>query len=174
MREHMCARWERENVSLTNCKSQKLFQTWIERETNSYASVCSQNNSRYFTIAFVAWQPVGRGDPLKDPTYDYMPPVLDRVRYWGEGSSNRNKNDILLLGVPSKKLSSIKQKEKFSYGPIKRTYYSPPYQNYYSSLHQQQQQPQYVSSLNNIFLATIFHFRCFDSFRNAWCHLRGT
>lgn len=71
-----------------------------------------------------AWQPVGRGDPLKDPTYDYMPPVLDRVRYWGEGSSNRNKNDILLLGVPSKKLSSIKQKDKFGYGPVKRTYYS--------------------------------------------------
>jgi hypothetical protein len=94
------------------------------------------------------WQPVGRGDPLKeDPTFDYMPPVLDRVRYWRDGASAQNKNDILLLGVPSKKLSSIKQKDKFTYGPIKRTYYSPPYQHHFSSpvQHQQQQlQQQYV------------------------------
>jgi hypothetical protein len=93
------------------------------------------------------WQPVGRGDPLKeDPTFDYMPPVLDRVRYWRDGGSQINKNDILLLGVPSKKLSSIKQKDKFMYGPIKRTYYSPPYQPHFSSpIQQQQQQQQYVS-----------------------------
>lgn len=97
------------------------------------------------------WQPVGRGDPLKDPTYDYMPPVLDRVRYWNEGASNKNKNDILLLGVPSKKMSSMKQKDNNMYGPIKRTYYSPPYQSHFSSTlhHQQQQQQQYVK--NNIF-----------------------
>lgn len=102
------------------------------------------------------WQPVGRGDPLKDPTYDYMPPVLDRVRYWGEASSNKNKNDVLVLGVPSKKLSSIKQKEKFNYGPIKRTYYSPPYQHHFSPPlhHQQQQQQPHVG--NNKFL---FRFR---------------
>jgi len=89
------------------------------------------------------WQPVGRGDPLKDPTYDYMPPVLDRVRYWAEGTSHKNKNDILLLGVPSNKKSpsSIKQqqspplpKDKF-YGPVKRTYYAGPYQSHYSSAH---------------------------------------
>jgi hypothetical protein len=87
------------------------------------------------------WTPVGRGDPLKDPTYDYLPPVLDRVRYWGEGTSNMNKNDILLLGVPSKKLSAINKK---SYGPVKRTsYYSAPYQSHFSSqLHHHQQQPQ--------------------------------
>lgn len=29
------------------------------------------------------WMPLGRGDPLKnDPTFDYLPPVLDRVHYW--------------------------------------------------------------------------------------------
>ncbi|XP_022207954.2 mucin-2 isoform X1 [Nilaparvata lugens] len=29
------------------------------------------------------WTPLGRGDPLKnDPTFDYMPPVLERVQYW--------------------------------------------------------------------------------------------
>lgn len=31
------------------------------------------------------WTPIGHGDPLKkDPTFDYSPPVLDRVRYWAE------------------------------------------------------------------------------------------
>jgi hypothetical protein len=95
------------------------------------------------------WLPVGRGDPLKDPTYDYMPPVLDRVRYWADGTSQKNKNDVLVLGVPSKKLSAIQSKDKFNYGPIKRTYnnYSPPYQSHFSSPHHhhQQQQQQYVS-----------------------------
>ncbi|XP_075225872.1 uncharacterized protein LOC142327008 [Lycorma delicatula] len=29
------------------------------------------------------WTPLGRGDPLKnDPTFDYVPPVLERVHYW--------------------------------------------------------------------------------------------
>ena len=92
------------------------------------------------------WTPVGRGDPLKDPTYDYMPPVLDRVRYWAEGTSHKNKNDVLLLGVPSKKVSSINKKN--NYGPIKRTYFSMPYQSQFSPpIHNQQpQQQQYVSS----------------------------
>lgn len=98
------------------------------------------------------WTPVGRGDPLKDPTFDYMPPLLDRVRYWAEGTSNKNKNEILLLGVPSKKQHSVK-KEKFTYGPIKRTYYSMPYQSHFSSPHHhQQQQQQYV----RFFLFLIF------------------
>lgn len=49
------------------------------------------------------WRPVGHSDPLKnDPTFDYSPPVLDRVRYWGGDTSNKDKSDILLLGVPSK------------------------------------------------------------------------
>lgn len=98
------------------------------------------------------WLPVGRGDPLKDPTYDYMPPVLDRVRYWADGNSQKNKNDVLVLGVSSKRAPANKPKDKFGYGPIKRTYNSPPYQSHYSSPHQQQQQhpQQYVS--NNQFL----------------------
>lgn len=96
------------------------------------------------------WTPVGRGDPLKDPTYDYMPPVLDRVRYWAEGTSNKNKNDILVLGVPSKKLSA--KKDKFPYGPVKRNYYSAPYQSHFSS-HQQQ----YVSTM---VIKKYFHTFC--------------
>lgn len=91
------------------------------------------------------WTPVGRGDPLKDPTYDYMPPVLDRVRYWAEGTSHKNKNDVLVLGVPSKKISPANKKT--NYGPIKRTYFSMPYQSQFSPpVHNQQPQQQpYVS-----------------------------
>ncbi|XP_037958842.1 mucin-5AC [Teleopsis dalmanni] len=55
------------------------------------------------------WRPVGRGDPLKnDPTYDYSPPALERVRYWADSSDSKtdNKNkettvgttDIVLIG----------------------------------------------------------------------------
>lgn len=64
------------------------------------------------------WKPLGRGDPLKnDPTYDYVPPVLERVHYWidpalrkpdpemmGE-NNNHQKTEILVLGVTSKKPS---------------------------------------------------------------------
>ncbi|XP_044748950.1 uncharacterized protein LOC123309764 isoform X2 [Coccinella septempunctata] len=61
------------------------------------------------------WKPLGRGDPLKnDPTYDYVPPVLDRVHYWIDPSSRKpdaapsenHKTEILLLGVSSKKPST--------------------------------------------------------------------
>ncbi|KAF5302799.1 hypothetical protein FQA39_LY01979 [Lamprigera yunnana] len=62
------------------------------------------------------WTPLGRGDPLKnDPTYDYVPPVLDRVHYWIEPSSRKpdssisgelQKTEILVLGVSSKKPST--------------------------------------------------------------------
>ncbi|XP_052864043.1 uncharacterized protein LOC128270671 [Anopheles cruzii] len=62
-------------------------------------------------LEYNEWLPVGRGDPLKnDPTYDYSPPVLDRVRYWSDGTANKDKpqgNDILLLGVPSKNKASV-------------------------------------------------------------------
>ncbi|XP_063223105.1 amyloid beta A4 precursor protein-binding family B member 1-interacting protein [Bacillus rossius redtenbacheri] len=39
-------------------------------------------------VDYDEWTPLGRGDPLKnDPTYDYVPPVLDRVHYWAHPSS---------------------------------------------------------------------------------------
>lgn len=62
------------------------------------------------------WTPLGRGDPLKnDPTYDYVPPVLDRVHYWIDPASRKpdaslpgetHKTEILVLGVSSKKPST--------------------------------------------------------------------
>lgn len=73
------------------------------------------------------WLPVGRGDPLKnDPTYDYSPPVLDRVRYWGDAAANqKNKNEVLLLGVSSKRPYPQQQKKesKQSSVPVRRNYY---------------------------------------------------
>ncbi|XP_034129637.1 mucin-5AC [Drosophila guanche] len=70
------------------------------------------------------WRPLGHGDPLqKDPTYDYSPPALDRVRYWAENNGtgqsnpearkkelppevlrNKTKSEILLLGVASERV----------------------------------------------------------------------
>ncbi|XP_049548316.1 uncharacterized protein LOC125959534 [Anopheles darlingi] len=85
-------------------------------------------------LEYNEWLPVGRGDPLKnDPTYDYSPPVLDRVRYWSEGPTGKDKpgNDILLLGVPSKNKASaghIKEQQHWNNGgspPQRRNYYSP-------------------------------------------------
>lgn len=88
---------------------------------NHPSSIDNNNNN--------IWTPIGPGDPLnKDPTYDYSPPVLNRVRYWADtiakGSVaaeppaaasyqrhvqnnphnnvvHKTKTDILLLGVPA-------------------------------------------------------------------------
>lgn len=57
------------------------------------------------------WTPLGRGDPLKNsPTFDYVPPVLDRVQYWLDSQQQHttepsSKRDILVLGVTAKKTS---------------------------------------------------------------------
>lgn len=70
--------------------------------------------------------PVGRGDPLKnDPTYDYSPPVLDRVHYWGEANNEKNKKEILILGVSSKRAINRKMDSSPSStaGNIRRNYY---------------------------------------------------
>lgn len=70
--------------------------------------------------------PVGRGDPLKnDPTYDYSPPVLDRVHYWGESTANEksNKKEILLLGVSSKQPLNRKMDTVSHTGNIRRNYF---------------------------------------------------
>ncbi|XP_067009511.2 mucin-3A [Anabrus simplex] len=52
-------------------------------------------------VDYDEWTPLGRGDPLKnDPTYDYVPPVLDRVHYWIDPSS-RTPDPPLVTEVPS-------------------------------------------------------------------------
>ncbi|KAJ0175574.1 hypothetical protein K1T71_008733 [Dendrolimus kikuchii] len=62
---------------------------------------------------FDQWKPLtGRGDPLRnDPTYDYDPPVLDRVHYWADDTAAERdrhpdrKSEVLMLGVSSRKPS---------------------------------------------------------------------
>lgn len=62
---------------------------------------------------FEQWRPLtGRGDPLRnDPTYDYEPPVLERVHYWADDTRlerehyPERKSEVLMLGVSSRKPS---------------------------------------------------------------------
>lgn len=62
---------------------------------------------------FEQWKPLtGRGDPLhNDPTYDYEPPVLERVHYWADDTKPERehypekKSEVLMLGVSSRKPS---------------------------------------------------------------------
>uniref|UniRef100_A0A182PCX9 Uncharacterized protein n=1 Tax=Anopheles epiroticus TaxID=199890 RepID=A0A182PCX9_9DIPT len=81
-------------------------------------------------LEYNEWLPVGRGDPLKnDPTYDYSPPVLDRVRYWSDSAKEKTSgNDILLLGVPSKKTVGVSK--DWNSIPLRRNYYSPGHQHH--------------------------------------------
>lgn len=70
----------------------------------------NENRTRIFSprMDYDEWTPLGRGDPLKnDPTYDYVPPVLDRVQYWLDTHTTEpsSKRDILVLGVTAKKTS---------------------------------------------------------------------
>ncbi|KAL6437705.1 hypothetical protein ACFW04_004230 [Cataglyphis niger] len=75
----------------------------------------SQNDSRPRIFSprmdYDEWTPLGRGDPLKNnPTFDYVPPVLDRVQYWLDSHQQHttepsSKRDILVLGVTAKKTS---------------------------------------------------------------------
>lgn len=74
-----------------------------------------QNDSRPRVFSprmdYDEWTPLGRGDPLKNnPTFDYVPPVLDRVQYWLDSHQQHttepsSKRDILVLGVTAKKTS---------------------------------------------------------------------
>ena len=66
----------------------------------------SSKDSRGFfspRMEYDEWTPLGRGDPLKnDPTYDYVPPVLERVHYWIEPSSLTPDPPIATVGHASK------------------------------------------------------------------------
>ncbi|XP_015601583.1 arginine-glutamic acid dipeptide repeats protein [Cephus cinctus] len=69
-----------------------------------------ESRARIFSprMDYDEWTPLGRGDPLKnDPTFDYVPPVLDRVQYWLDSHTTEPsaKRDILVLGVTAKKTS---------------------------------------------------------------------
>lgn len=94
------------------------------------------------------WTPLGRGDPLKnDPTYDYVPPVLERVHYWIEPSlrkpdppmpGDKQKTEILLLGVSSKKPStggtSVADSRRDTYEPFLKFVDGPIFQSSYQRI----------------------------------------
>lgn len=75
---------------------------------NGIASILSPR------MDFDQWKPLtGRGDPLRnDPTYDYEPPVLERVHYWADDIHSQRekypekKSEVLVLGVSSRKPSA--------------------------------------------------------------------
>ncbi|XP_041987279.1 uncharacterized protein LOC121739030 [Aricia agestis] len=79
------------------------------------SSAIQQGISSIFSprMDFDRWKPLtGRGDPLRnDPTYDYEPPVLERVHYWADDTRverekhPERKSEVLMLGVSSRKPS---------------------------------------------------------------------
>ncbi|KAL0267381.1 UNVERIFIED_CONTAM: hypothetical protein PYX00_009670 [Menopon gallinae] len=67
-----------------------------------YAKPKMVDNRNLFSprMEYDEWTPLGRGDPLKnDPTYDYVPPVLERVHYWMEPSKRTPDPPVLNSGV---------------------------------------------------------------------------
>lgn len=84
------------------------------RRPSKFLFAGGQNDSRPRIFSprmdYDEWTPLGRGDPLKNnPTFDYVPPVLDRVQYWLDSQQHTtepsSKRDILVLGVTAKKTS---------------------------------------------------------------------
>lgn len=79
---------------------------------------------------FEQWKPLtGRGDPLRnDPTYDYEPPVLERVHYWADETRlereqyPEKKSEVLMLGVSSRKPSVTSRQPPL---PPRRQQYRP-------------------------------------------------
>ncbi|KAH8282200.1 hypothetical protein KR054_006108 [Drosophila jambulina] len=115
------------------------------------------------------WRPLGHGDPLqKDPTYDYSPPALERVRYWAENNStgqsnpearkkelppevlrNKTKSEVLLLGVASER---VRVPHSHSYPPSHHQQYK--HQHQHQHQHQEQQQAKYAAIRRSYYAPT--------------------
>ncbi|XP_060532426.1 uncharacterized protein LOC132705676 [Cylas formicarius] len=114
-------------------------------------------------IDYDQWKPLGRGDPLKnDPTFDYVPPVLDQVRYWvdpkkqsdSKSSRDNPKKEILLLGVSSKKpavVNPVSRKDSYS------SYSKYSDENNYVS-NQRISRPSFFPSMSSSMFPSIFTF----------------
>ncbi|XP_018573004.1 uncharacterized protein LOC108912289 [Anoplophora glabripennis] len=117
-------------------------------------------------IDYDQWKPLGRGDPLKnDPTYDYVPPVLDRVQYWVDPALRKpdppvpgenQKTEILLLGVTSKKPASGS-----SQADSRRDTYDPylkyvPGSNFHPNSNQRIARPSFIPSIPTSFFPSFF------------------
>ncbi|XP_003706190.2 uncharacterized protein LOC100876442 [Megachile rotundata] len=92
-------------AGLVCCSSCQSVSSTFENRTGQ-----AESKPRVFSprMDYDEWTPLGRGDPLKNnPTFDYVPPVLDRVQYWLDSHTTEPsaKRDILVLGVTAKKTS---------------------------------------------------------------------
>ncbi|XP_076174097.1 uncharacterized protein LOC143150006 [Ptiloglossa arizonensis] len=92
-------------AGLVCCSSCQSVSSTFENKTGQ-----GETKPRVFSprMDYDEWTPLGRGDPLKNnPTFDYVPPVLDRVQYWLDSHTTEPsaKRDILVLGVTAKKTS---------------------------------------------------------------------
>ncbi|XP_038214816.1 uncharacterized protein LOC119834502 [Zerene cesonia] len=94
---------------------------------DSLSSIASIFSPR---MDFEQWKPLtGRGDPLRnDPTYDYEPPMLEKVHYWADDTRHEHerfpekKSEVLVLGVSSRK-PSVSSRPPI---PPRRHHLSPP------------------------------------------------
>ncbi|XP_017882536.1 uncharacterized protein LOC108626400 isoform X2 [Ceratina calcarata] len=92
-------------AGLIHCSSCQSVSATFENKTGQ-----AESKPRVFSprMDYDEWTPLGRGDPLKNnPTFDYVPPVLDRVQYWLDSHTTEPsaKRNILVLGVTAKKTS---------------------------------------------------------------------
>lgn len=103
-------------LSEWSCKAIGLDASALKHIANvTYASENTKPaSSSIFSprLNFEQWRPLtGRGDPLRnDPTYDYEPPVLEKVHYWAEEPRPEppkpdRKSEVLVLGVSSRRPS---------------------------------------------------------------------
>lgn len=117
-------------------------------------------------IDYDQWKPLGRGDPLKnDPTYDYVPPVLDRVQYWVDPALRKpdapvpgenQKTEILLLGITSKKPAvgaPQADSRRDTYDPYLKYV---PGSNFHPNSNQRIARPSFIPSIPTSFFPSFF------------------
>nr|XP_022903602.1 uncharacterized protein LOC111415930 [Onthophagus taurus]XP_022903607.1 uncharacterized protein LOC111415930 [Onthophagus taurus] len=137
-------------------KNKRWLYTWIILwtylqllycEANDFRGSSNRNGSVTFNnnketrglfsprMDYEQWKPILNGDPLKnDPTFDYVPPMVEAVRYWRDTNNNHRKvennnnqinqkKDILILGVSSKKPST--SSASIPENPNRREYFDP-------------------------------------------------
>lgn len=97
------------NLCLTSFNLIQIFLT--------FTFLSEDINGRMLFTSSNQWSPVGK-DVMKDPTFDYIPPVLEQVRYWGDGSANKNKNDGAGHGHFNKQFS-VKAKRNYAVKPFR-------------------------------------------------------
>lgn len=82
-------------VSQYTVNGKLLHSTSTPLKAGQHVADNSSRGSFSPRMDYEKWKPLGRGDPLQnDPTYDYLPPVLDRVHYWLNPSLRKPDSEI--------------------------------------------------------------------------------